>query len=152
MGFLVIVAGIFGLDFYVKRKIEKEKKLNATETYLNGRILIRRTNNPGIALGFFKEDKKKVSYIQMTGLILVGAGYLWLLLQKGYTMAKVGVSCILGGGLSNWEDRRRQGYVTDYISFKCPWKKFENIVFNLSDLFIFLGCILTGMSQLFRRK
>ncbi|BFL46251.1 signal peptidase II [Lactonifactor longoviformis] len=152
MGFLIIAAGVFCLDFFIKRKVEADKILNVTEEHLGGRVLIRRTNNPGIAFGLFKKDRKKVTFIQLTGLLLAGAGYLWLLFQKGYTLAKVGASFILGGGLSNWHDRQRQGYVTDYVSFKCPWKKFENIVFNVSDLFIFLGCIVTVVSQTVHKK
>ncbi len=96
MGFLIIAAGIFCLDYFIKRKVEADKLLNVTEERLGGRVLIRRTNNPGIAFGLLKKDRKKVTYIQLTGLLLAGIGYLWLLFQKGYTIAKIGASFILG--------------------------------------------------------
>lgn len=59
---------------------------------------------------------------------------------------------ILGGGLSNYMDRRNKGYVTDYISFNVKNKEMKNMVFNLSDFFILAGSVLWGIAALFFEK
>ena len=57
----------------------------------------------------------------------------------------------LGGGACNLADRMRRGYVTDYFSFNVPWKKLRGLVFNLSDMFIAVGALLTAIGMC-RRK
>ncbi len=55
----------------------------------------------------------------------------------GSRITKVGYALLIGGGLNNLADRKQKGYVTDYFSFNVKWQKFSNLVFNLSDMFIF---------------
>jgi len=152
MVYLAITAAVFGLDCIVKKKIEKEKELNVTEEIANGRILLRRTNNSGMAFGIFRKNPQRVKGLHNLAIGMMCLSDIVLLTKKGCSAAKAGMSLILGGGLSNWYDRYRQGYVTDYFSFSCKWKKLEKIVFNLSDLFIFTGVVLFGCSQLFGRE
>ena len=38
-----------------------------------------------------------------------------------------------------------RGYVVDYFSFQTPWNWLNRIVFNLSDLAIFLGAFLVSL-------
>jgi len=49
--------------------------------------------------------------------------------------------------LSNLYDRCRKGYVTDYIRFHSPWKRLNELVFNLSDLFIMAGAVLVWLGR-----
>ena len=51
---------------------------------------------------------------------------------------KLGGTLIVAGGASNVYDRIKRKYVVDYIY----WKKLKSIIFNLSDVFIFLGTII----------
>lgn len=59
---------------------------------------------------------------------------------------------ILGGGLNNYTERRRKGYVTDYASLNVENPKLKKVVFNISDLFIFTGALLWGGSEIFSEK
>jgi signal peptidase II len=59
----------------------------------------------------------------------------------------VGLSLVLGGGLMNLYDRCEHGAVTDYFSFKKKNGKTGHLVFNLSDMFIFLGSLLTVLDR-----
>ena len=52
-------------------------------------------------------------------------------------MQKLGIAMILGGALSNLYDRLVRRYVVDYFSIQCG--KLKEIVFNLGDIFVFLG-------------
>jgi lipoprotein signal peptidase len=54
---------------------------------------------------------------------------------------------VLGGGLMNLYDRCEHGAVTDYFSFKKKNGKTGHLVFNPSDMFIFLGSLLTVLDR-----
>lgn len=72
--------------------------------------------------------------------------------EKGTRISKLGLSMILGGGLNNYTERRRKGYVTDYVSLNVENPKLKKVVFNISDLFIFTGALLWGRSEIFSEK
>ena len=75
-----------------------------------------------------------------------------LLKEKGRTAQKTGYALALGGGLSNWLDRVRQGFVTDYFRFNVKWKALRRLVFNLADMCVFLGGILILAGQIFAKR
>ena len=62
--------------------------------------------------------------------------------HKGKNLLKAGLALVLGGAYSNMYDRMRKDYVVDYISFRCRWKRFSNIVFNIGDFAIMAGALL----------
>ncbi len=57
-------------------------------------------------------------------------------------LIKLGLSFVVGGAFSNVYDRLVRRYVVDYFSFNVKWERLRRIVFNISDLFIFLGSFL----------
>ena len=66
------------------------------------------------------------------------AGFLAAILpQKGKNVQKFGIAVILGGAVSNLYDRMIRHYVVDYFSIQCG--KLKKVVFNLGDIFVFLG-------------
>ena len=54
----------------------------------------------------------------------------------------------IGGALSNLYDRVFRGYVVDYFSVQ--WKGLKKVVFNLGDMFIFLGAMMIAGAQVVR--
>lgn len=78
------------------------------------------------------------------------AGEYWhQLLHGGNKLSRAGLAMILGGGMSNYTDRRNKGYVTDYVSLNVKKKEIRKIVFNLSDVCIAAGTILWAAGNLF---
>lgn len=71
-------------------------------------------------------------------IVFAAYGFLEVFFKQGKQLFSLGMALILGGGASNLFDRVKRGYVVDYLGLP----KIKNIVFNLSDLFIFLGSIL----------
>lgn len=68
--------------------------------------------------------KRKQELVKMIPLAVVSAaaGILcWILPRKGQIVEKIGLSMVIGGGLSNLYDRLFRGYVVDYFSIQ--WKK-----------------------------
>lgn len=142
MIFLLIIAAVFGLDYAVKSHVEKTKKPGAVEEKLGGRVIIRRMSNYGMAGSRWKERPKLVCLLHGATMLLMTATYIRLLMEKGNNGLKLAGAFLLGGGASNLYDRIKKGYVTDYVSFRVPFKKIRRLVFNISDFFIMVGGIL----------
>ena len=62
-------------------------------------------------------------------------------------MKRTGWAFLTGGALSNLYDRCRKGYVVDYIRFHTPWKRLNDLVFNLADFFIMIGAVLVSIGR-----
>ena len=138
MIYLILVVAIFITDYFIKDYIEKNKKLGAEETILNGKIIITKCHNKGAILNLLENRKEVVVTISgiLFGMILMF--FAMLLPQRRKDVLKFAIACILGGAASNLYDRVKRGYVVDYFSFSF----FRKVIFNISDLFIFLGCFL----------
>lgn len=142
MIFLLAVVLIFGVDFFVKKYVEKTKRPGVGEPKLGGRIVIRRTSNYGTAGSKLKDKPKLVCAFHSISMLFLAAGYIRLLAENRKHGLKLAGALLLGGGASNLYDRMKKGYVTDYVSFNVPFRAVRNLVFNISDFFIFAGGIL----------
>ena len=138
-----IIAGILFLEMVIKHEvIRREEKGDKKQPKCKG-IRIEHLENGGAATGLFSDHKTTLKVI--TGGILsilcvrLGKEYH----RKSFSAYGLGLALILGGGLSNLMDRIRKGTVTDYIRFvKCPVKRIQKLVFNISDFCILIGGIL----------
>ncbi len=149
MIFIIIAAVIFTLDFLIKRQIDKKRSLGQESRILKGRIILRKYYNKGIMLDALSRWPRMVQILCGSMLVILCGIFFALLREKGSRGLKLGVALILGGGASNLADRLTKGHVVDYFSFKSRFPVLQRIVFNISDLFIFLGALLT---LLFRKK
>lgn len=142
MKYAVVAAVLFAGDFFLKEYIEKQEDEKKETEICRGRVVVKKYHNKGAALNFMEKWPEIVKGI--SGAILLFLGILWCLLlrKKEHPMVLLGLSLLLGGGAGNLYDRTVRGYVVDYFSFRTPWKKLNQVVFNLSDLFIFLGSLL----------
>ena len=142
MMWVLLLPAVFFGDLFLKRYLDSRLEGN-TRIYLAGkRAVLRKCHNSGIAGGRFSGRAKEISTLTLGIMLGFLAKELRLLFQKGKTVQKAGIALLLGGGLSNWYDRRKKGYVTDYISFCKGPKKLQNLVFNLSDFCIFAGILM----------
>lgn len=142
MVYAVIVAVLFAGDFFLKKYVDKRIDETAEKEICCGKIVIRKLYNNGAALNFMEKSPKVLRTVCGGFLLLLGIIWYLLLRNKKNPGIVLGISMILGGGCSNLYDRIVYGHVVDYFSFKTPWEKLNRIVFNISDMFIFLGSIL----------
>ena len=149
----LLTAGIFGTDYYIKKKINTLEEKNLKKKYLGGRLIVRNCHNHGMMLGILKNIEKELLR-NLASMVLGGAiwEYIRTSGEKGTRISKLGLSMILGGGLNNYTERRRTGYVTDHVSLNVENPKLKNVVFNVSDLFIFAGVLLWGGREIFSEK
>ena len=146
MIYLGIIAGIFGLDCFIKRYVDKNRELMEETTILKGKVIIRKYYNKGAALNFLAKKPERMRQIQTLLMAAAGGSFFTLLSRRGDKGVKTALAMILGGGASNLYDRLKRGYVVDYFSIQ--WKKLKKVVFNLGDIFIFAGSALFAAVQL----
>ena len=137
--YLMIIPAVFGTDIMLKKKSE-EKKL-PIEKEGNDPIIWRNYHNTGAMLNF-GAGKSFVKVLSSVFTAAVTVYFIITLGHKGKNLLKAGLALVLGGAYSNMYDRMRKDYVVDYISFRCRWKRFSNIVFNIGDFAIMAGALL----------
>ncbi len=150
MLYVAIILAILILDLGIKDTIEETdaasfpKELEGT----NGKIVLHKNHNDGFAMGLFRSKPQLVKMVPLMVVSAVGGIFAWLYPKKGETIDKLAIAMVLGGALSNVYDRLYRGYVVDYFSIR--WKKLKDVVFNLGDIFIFLGAGLLMVVEIVR--
>lgn len=145
-----LVLLILVLDLGIKDTIEEAdgsafpKELEGT----GGWIMLYKNHNDGFPFGFLRNRPELVKNVPLVITSAVAGIFLWLCQRKGNTVEKIGFAMILGGALSNLYDRMVRHYVVDYFSIQ--WKGLKKVVFNLGDMFIFLGTGLMFLMELIR--
>lgn len=149
MYFLGLAAGLFGLDIYLKGRIEAEKREDFPKDMkgTSGKIRLYRNHNDGFCFGLLKQNRELVNTLPLVFTSGVTGIFLWLLTRKSRLVDKLGITLVAAGAWSNLFDRIKRGYVVDYFSFQLGWLK--KVVFNIGDLCIFLGTFLLTVSELF---
>jgi len=147
MIYIIIVLVIFITDNIIKQYIEENKTMHKSEKILNGYIILDRYHNKGAMLNFMQNNVKVIKIISTTLLGILMLVFAILMPKNGKLLLKLGLSLVLGGALSNVYDRLTKGYVIDYFSFKC----LKKIVFNISDICIFIGAALITVYSLLKK-
>ena len=134
-----IIAALSSLDLGIKWLIEREKPEDFPKPlpHTKEKILLYRNHNAGFPFGFLEQHGELVRMLPLA--VISGlAGFLTAILpQKDKKVQKLGIAIILGGAISNLYDRVVRRYVVDYFSIHCG--KLKGVVFNLGDIFVFLG-------------
>ncbi|MCD2492123.1 signal peptidase II [Lacrimispora sp. NSJ-141] len=148
MVYLILAAFIFGLDLFLKNRIEARQD-DAFPVRLDNGISLEKHHNRGFLLNKLEDKPELVKKISVLTLIPLFLWFLWLFVKKAGSLGKIGASFLLGGAASNLYDRLFRGYVVDYI--RLPIKKIRHIIFNIADFFLFLGAALSAVYGLFSK-
>lgn len=143
MIYIGIVAGIFVLDFFIKRYVDKKYVRKEKHPKLGGLVYIEKYYNDGAALNLLEEWPGLLKILQTVFMIVVCMWFYFSLRKNsGAGVGKIGTAFLVGGGLSNLFDRYTKGHVVDYVGFGFGPKWFQRIIFNVSDFFVFIGGVL----------
>lgn len=137
-----LIGGLAALDLGIKSEIERQED-DAYPRDLpcaKGLIKLHKSHNEGFPFGFLKERPELVKGVPVMVVSAVAGALGMLMARKGSTAQKIGLSMVLGGAASNLYDRLKRGYVVDYFSIEC--KNLKKVIFNLGDMFVFLGSAL----------
>jgi len=139
MVFIGIIALLAALDLLIKSAIEDQEEVSFPKELegSGGKILLHKNHNAGFSFGYFKDHPSMVKMIPLAVASFIGGMLASLLQKKGNILEKLALSVALGGAVSNLYDRLIRHYVVDYFSIQ--YGKLKKVVFNLGDLFIFLG-------------
>ncbi len=146
MFFLAVIGLIFGLECGVKKHMDRVRAIDEQRLAANGKIILKKYYNTGAAGNFLSNYPKAMRCIHAAALGGVAAELLRLLGRRDAGIAKLGLSFLAGGGLSNLYDRIRKGYVVDYVSFAFGPDRFRKLVFNIADFFVFAGALLVALA------
>ena len=146
MAAILIILTIFVSDLLIKDYIEKNKELYKDEEILNGKIIITKYHNKGAFLNALEKNRKVLLAISgiFFGMVILALAI--LIPNKRHKLFTFAVALIAGGASSNMYDRIKRGYVVDYFSFSF----LKKVVFNISDLFIFIGSIIASVIAIIR--
>lgn len=146
MKYAAVAAAVFAGDFFLKEQVEKQKDWKEAKL-CRGRIILKRYHNRGAALNFMEQKPGLVKKISAGMLLALGVLWYLLLRKKENPAVLLGLSLAIGGGANNLYDRMKRGYVVDYFSFRTPWKWLNQIIFNISDLCIFMGTLIAVITK-----
>ncbi len=133
--FLVLAA-----DQATKLAVERNFPPEAIRVVAPGWLNMVRTNNPGVAFGFFADSHSPWTSGLLAGFAVVVMCFLgWLLAagRAGGGWSRYGMAMILGGAAGNVMDRLVHGSVTDFIDVH--WGIHHWPAFNVADSAIVAG-------------
>ena len=148
MVFIIIIISIFLFEKRIKNYIEENREMHKKEEILKGHIILNRYHNKGVFLNVLENNLKLVKTLTITLLGILLLVFAIILPKKNSNGIKLALSLIIGGAASNTYDRFKRGYVVDYFSFKA----LKRIIFNISDICIFLGAVLLLIVSKFQKN
>lgn len=142
MIYLTITVGIFLLDFFLKRHIDKKYARKVKHPRLNGKVILEKYYNNGAAFNLLAQKPALMRALHTAILLVIGVVYYLALRVSGRPLTKTGLAFLCGGGASNLYDRYTKGHVVDYFHLNLGSKRLRQIIFNVSDFFVFIGALL----------
>ncbi|MCQ2400842.1 MAG: signal peptidase II [Lachnospiraceae bacterium] len=136
---ILIGAGAFVTDQLFKSSIEMQPEEVFPHDVIGEDVEFEKKYNDGLVMGAMRDNRKIVN---MAPAAAAATSILYTATRDSDdTAGIIGGSLVVGGALSNIYDRKRLGHVVDYIHVKKG--PLSRIVFNLADLFIALGAVIS---------
>ena len=154
MGILCVLIGaaVAGVDLGIKKYTEENIKDGEERSIWRGKGIYRRVHNKGLMMNRLDSRPRLVKWVSAAALGILLFWERFVLKQRGHKLAKLGTALLIGGAVGNTYDRFKRGYVVDYLALRTKNKKLSDITFNLSDVALFAGAILTVWNSLFGKK
>mgnify|MGYP000981518459 FL=1 len=132
---LVIVA-LIALDQWVKFEIVKNIQLGEVKPFIPKILSLTYLRNTGAAFSILENQQWLFAVIT---LVVIGAA-IWYLSKhiKGSVWLLSALSLIIAGGIGNFIDRMRQGFVVDM--FQLDFINFA--IFNVADSYLTIGVLV----------
>ena len=147
MIYIIITAAVFILDFFVKKYIDKHYKIKEKHPHLGGKVCIQKFYNRGATLNLLAKHPKIMTAVHSAVMLFVAVLFYFSMRISGKPLTKTGLAMLAGGGLSNLYDRYTKHHVIDYVRFGFGPKWFQQVIFNVSDFFIFIGAVLATVGE-----
>ena len=136
------VAFVIAADQITKYMVRTGMKVGEQIPILGNWFKIYYVQNTGTAFSMFAGNRF-VTVVLTSILIIACLTFAYKEHRAGHSLVALLLTFIAAGGISNMIDRLSLGYVTDMIS--CG----NFAVFNVADIFVTCGCILTMIAVFF---
>lgn len=151
---VLLLVSCIGCDQATKVIAKASLTLYSSHTFLNDFLRLQYAENPGGMMSLGAEMPEEVRFWFLTvfvGLMLTGILLFALLNRKLSPFQIIGLTLIVGGGLSNLVDRlRNDGHVIDFVTIGVG--TIRTAIFNLADVTILLGTLILVLSTSAIRK
>lgn len=148
-----IPAVVVLVDQLTKLIVLRTLPLAGSVTVIPGFADFTHVRNPGVAFGLLAGGDLPYQALVTSGLALLalaGIAYYARHLRPNETLARIGLSLILGGAIGNLIDRLRVGYVVDFIDlYRGDWHFWA---FNVADTSITIGAVLVFLDLLLVKR
>lgn len=142
MAYIAAIAALFGLELWIKNRVERNRREERDTAVLGGALILRKHHNRGAFLNFGEKKRWIVAAFSVAFTIGLSIVFLVTLTGRGSRMLRIGLTLMLGGAYSNTYDRLKRKYVVDYFSLGFCGKRVRNIIFNIGDFCIMAGAML----------
>jgi signal peptidase II len=139
----ILVVLIVVSDQITKAMVRRSLELHESITVIPDLLALTRVHNTGAAFGMFNTMDFPGKTVVLTIVATIAlAGVAWYAASIPLTdrLARLGVSCILGGAIGNLIDRATAGYVLDFVD--ASWQGWHFWAFNVADAAISIGVVL----------
>jgi len=133
--YYIAILALIGLDWLTKYWIQTSMALNDTIPVIDGIFHITYIHNYGAAFSIL--EGKQSFLLIVTGIAMAAIlGYMVVtqVKKKSHPLELWSLALILAGGIGNFIDRVRFGYVVDFFDFRI-WP-----IFNVADIAVCCGC------------
>lgn len=141
----VIAAAVIAVDQLTKYAVRSCMQPGDSIPLIGSWMRILYVRNTGTAFSMF-EGNKWITLVFTSVLIIACLIFVIREARSGSRVVSILLTFVISGGVSNLIDRLTLGYVTDMIS--CG----SFAVFNVADIGVTCGCILTVLYLLFIMK
>ena len=130
---LISILLLIALDQAVKWYVVKAIPLGGMRTFIPKVVSLTYLKNSGAAFSMLENQQW---FFAIITLIAMGAAFIYLYRHiKGSLWLLLGLTLIISGGVGNFIDRVRQGFVVDM--FHLDFMNFA--IFNVADIYLTVG-------------
>lgn len=132
----IVIVALIALDQWVKFEIVKNIQLGGVKPFIPKILSLTYLRNTGAAFSILENQQWLFAVIT---LVVIGAA-IWYLSKhiKGSVWLLSALSLIIAGGIGNFIDRMRQGFVVDM--FQLDFINFA--IFNVADSYLTIGVLV----------
>lgn len=133
---LLVIVALIALDQWVKFEIVKNIQLGEVKPFIPKILSLTYLRNTGAAFSILENQQWLFAVIT---LVVIGSA-IWYLSKhiEGSIWLLSGLSLIIAGGIGNFIDRMRQGFVVDM--FQLDFINFA--IFNVADSYLTIGVLM----------
>ena len=132
----IVIVALIALDQWVKFEIVKNIQLGEVKPFIPKIVILTYLRNTGAAFSILENQQWLFAVIT---LVVIGAA-IWYLSKhiKGSVWLLSALCLIIAGGIGNFIDRMRQGFVVDM--FQLDFINFA--IFNVADSYLTIGVLV----------